>query len=330
MGNRILFILAAYLLFLFAWIFCRGIFGDNLFFVLGLNYLGVWLFTPLLGLIPWVIIRRNWLGGLLLIVPIGLFIWFYGLLFIPRGENNSNTQQQFRIMTFNIRESNRDWESIMQILESNNVEIVALQEVSRPAEEYLDNALLDKYPHRANYRTIGLAVYSQYPILEHRVYSAQPWPFQSTTINIKGTAIHMINAHLAKAELLTFFETGDISRIKDSAIARNGQIKRILGVVERENLPSVVACDCNMTSLTSNYAQITSELNDAFQERGWGFGHTFLIPRGFEISSDINLPFQRIDYLFHSTELGVQSIKVIAEESGSDHRPILAEFALSR
>jgi endonuclease/exonuclease/phosphatase family metal-dependent hydrolase len=84
-----------------------------------------------------------------------------------------------------------------------------------------------------------------------------------------------------------------------------------------------------MTNLTAAYAELADGLNDVFRHRGWGLGHTFLIPRGFDISSDINLGFQRIDYIFTSPEIQARQVRVIPGDSGSDHRPVWAQFELS-
>ena len=60
-----------------------------------------------------------------------------------------------------------------------------------------------------------------------------------------------------------------------------------------------------------------------------GLGHTFLLPRGFEISSGVNLAVQRIDYIFHSPEIIVAEVEVVSGNSGSDHQPVWAHFDLN-
>ena len=70
---------------------------------------------------------------------------------------------------------------------------------------------------------------------------------------------------------------------------------------------------------------VRSSLSGVF----WGLGHTFLLPRGFEIRTPINLPVQRIDYIFHSPEIQVAEVRVVSGDSGSDHRPVWARFDLS-
>jgi vancomycin resistance protein VanJ len=206
--------------------------------------------------------------------------------------------------------------------------VLALQEVSELSEEELQDALSDNFPYKVYYRPNGLAVYSRFPIVDYKVYPAQPWPFQSIIFSTESYPIHIINAHLARTGIMLFFKTWNVNDIRELAINRSEQINQIYMVIHRIGLPAIVACDCNMTDLTSSYAEMTAGLKDAYRERGWGFGHTFLIPRGFEINSKVNLPFQRIDYLFYSPDISLVEIKVISEDMGSDHRPNWAQFAL--
>jgi endonuclease/exonuclease/phosphatase family metal-dependent hydrolase len=326
MSSRALIIPGAYATLLVTWLIVRAASGDSTLFVLGFNYLGVWLFAPLLFFIPWVLNKRSKWGGLLLAIPISLFLWFYGVMFIPKLGIENEEKAPFNILTFNVQESNSNTNALLEIIASSPAEVIALQEVSPSLNELLGESLKSEYPHQIFNRPGHLAVFSQFPIDDYRLHLTQPWPFQSMVLTIHGDPVHLINAHLAKPGLLLFLERGDFSEIKELASARKEQVERILGVTGSKELPTVLACDCNMTSLTATYSQLTHQLQDAYLRRGWGFGNTFLIPRGFDINSNINFPFQRIDYLFYSPELSVLSVSVISKESGSDHRPLLAQF----
>jgi endonuclease/exonuclease/phosphatase family metal-dependent hydrolase len=83
-----------------------------------------------------------------------------------------------------------------------------------------------------------------------------------------------------------------------------------------------------MTDLMAAYEKLTTTLRDVHRERGWGLGHTFLIPRGFGFPSDVNLPVQRIDYIFHSPDIDATDSQVLSGEGGSDHLPVMAQFDL--
>ena len=120
-----------------------------------------------------------------------------------------------------------------------------------------------------------------------------------------------------------------MSVVRDLTAARLDQIAKIKQAIADKDLPTIVNCDCNMTNLTTAYAQMTSDMLDAFHVRGWGLGHTFLLPRGFELRSGVNLVVQRIDYIFHSPEIIVTEVEVVRGDRGSDHRPVWARLDLN-
>jgi endonuclease/exonuclease/phosphatase (EEP) superfamily protein YafD len=174
----------------------------------------------------------------------------------------------------------------------------------------------------------GLAVYSKFPITTQFNDPNINQPFQSVLLNVNGSRVHVINAHLARTGMLYFLITGNAEKMRIGATARRDQIFQIKNVIGQAGFPAIVACDCNMTELTAAYQYMTSDLLDSYRQQGWGLGHTFLIPRGFEFPSNANLPFQRIDYFFNSPEIGITWITLLYGETGSDHRPLLAQFEI--
>jgi endonuclease/exonuclease/phosphatase (EEP) superfamily protein YafD len=83
-----------------------------------------------------------------------------------------------------------------------------------------------------------------------------------------------------------------------------------------------------MTDLMTAYGLITTTMRDAHRDRGWGLGHTLLVPRGFELGLPHNLPGLRLDYLFYSPEITALDIEVVSGETGSDHLPLVGRFEL--
>jgi endonuclease/exonuclease/phosphatase (EEP) superfamily protein YafD len=315
---------------LLVWVVVRPITGDRSIFVLSLNCLGIWLFFPLLLFGPWVFLKQRKYGAALLVVPTALFLWFYGPLLLPPVAQTADLAESITVLTFNLRHTNTDTEALLATLAASQADVLALQEVSNLHEEHLGKVLLSgRYPYHLYYAPAGLAIYSLYPIVAHKILPMQPWSAQSAVIQVKETSFHLINAHLAKAGVLLCLETLDASLVRNLVDDREAQIARIQGAMRETGLPAIVACDCNMTDLTSAYAQITATLRDAHREWGWGLGHTLLVPRGFEIPSAVNLPAQRIDYLFYSPEISATKVEIIAGESGSDHFPLLAQFQVA-
>jgi endonuclease/exonuclease/phosphatase family metal-dependent hydrolase len=314
---------------LLLWLVARAITSDESAFVLVYSYLGVWLFAPLVVFGPWVYRNRSKSGLVLLIIPVALFLWFYGSQFLPKGAHTSELKEPLSVLTFNLLHTNTEIEPWLEVLGSRQVDVLALQEVTSYHEQQLSAALAGEYPYHWYYEPGGLAIYSAHPILSEEIYPTQLWAIQSVILQVRGNPIHIINAHLAKPGLLLFLETGDVGAIRDLAAARLDQIDKIKLAITDKNLPTIVNCDCNMTNLTSAYNQMASDMQDAFLVGGWGLGHTFLLPRGFDLHLGVNLAVQRIDYIFHSPEIIVTEVEVVSGDSGSDHQPVWARLELN-
>lgn len=315
-----------YLAVLLTWLIGRAFIGDGSTLVLGLNYLGVWLFSPLLVYIPWVMFGRQKAAAVLLVIPVFLFLWFYGNLFDPRRVRTENPRDSFSVVTYNTKCSNADGIAFGEFLDDSQPDILALQEVVSLEKNNLGQFLEDRFAYQTYYAPAGLAIYSKHPILSQEIIPAQPWSIQGVVIKVNNQPVMVINAHLAKPGILLFLETRDLDSVRNLTTNRINQISIINQAISESMIPAIVTCDCNMTDLTSTYKQMTINLKDAFKEKGWGLGHTFLIPRGFEINSKINLPFQRIDYIFHSPNIRVNNVQVVSKDSGSDHRPVWVHF----
>jgi endonuclease/exonuclease/phosphatase (EEP) superfamily protein YafD len=308
------------------WIIFRDLTGDISLFIILLNYLGVWLFFPILIFIPWGLFSRNRTFRVLIILPVSIFLWFYASAFFLKGSGESHPEFFLRVVTLNLHIENQPDEDFILNLERLSPDLYAFQEVSSYSEAILTQNLSDRYPYHQYNGSEGLAIYSRYPIGDGISPSGGDSPFQSVTILVDGNSIHLVNSHLAQTRLLEFMATGNADFIREAVALRSAQIDEILDVVGQLSLPTILACDCNMTPLTQTYSQITDVLQDAYLMKGWGLGHTLLIPRSFEIPSTINLPFQRIDYIFVSFEFNILSAALQYEDMGSDHRPLMAEL----
>jgi vancomycin resistance protein VanJ len=334
------------------WFLLRAGFGDRVTLVLLGNYLGVWLFAPLLLLIPWVMVAR-YTGGLPLwslqltlfaALPFLLFLHFYGRALVPPGRDvrvsavDAVPERSFTVLTFNLLYGNHDVADVAGVLLASQADILALQEVRPTMHTRLRQALGADYPYHAVAQSGGLAVHSRFPILSEEVLHFEPWLAQHLTLQVEtgdgtGTTLHLVNAHLAPVGVFPLLLRLDARPAQRAARARANQIDMILAALPQTGnpvaSPAVVACDCNMTDLNATYTTMTRRLRDAYRERGWGLGHTFLFPRGFSVPSPVNLPAQRLDYLFHSDTLAAEDARVIRDPAGSDHLPVVARFRLA-
>jgi endonuclease/exonuclease/phosphatase family metal-dependent hydrolase len=263
-----------------------------------------------------------------LIPSLVLFLVFYGPYFIPGHSGSLDGDEVVTILTFNLRYNNYKLESISKVILSSHADLLALQEVTGLHEDYLQKALSESYAYHIYYEGSGLAVYSKFPILEQKAYLSTDWPVLSTVIQMNNKRFTLINAHFARVGLLEFLSSFDVVQVRELERTREEQIALINQITGENNLPAIVACDCNMTNLNTPYVRMTSHLGDAFRDRGWGFGNTLLLPRALGIKSRINLPFQRVDYLFYSPGIKVLKVNVSRFDTGSDHLPLLASFDL--
>jgi endonuclease/exonuclease/phosphatase (EEP) superfamily protein YafD len=100
------------------------------------------------------------------------------------------------------------------------------------------------------------------------------------------------------------------------------------------NGPVLVGGDANVTDLSEAYHVMTADLNDAWRETGYGFGHTFpgsSIPgssRPRVAGYPVPKWLARIDYVLYSDHWVGLASRVARFDGVSDHRGVLTELSL--
>lgn len=106
--------------------------------------------------------------------------------------------------------------------------------------------------------------------------------------------------------------------LSETGRARRREADQILAWIAQIEDPLIFAGDLNTPPAGNLYRDLTRTMSDSFREAGWGWGCTFPSDR----------PLLRIDYVLHSSHWTATRCEVGAA-SGSDHRPVLAELALT-
>lgn len=242
-----------------------------------------------------------------------------------------------RIMTYNIHhgedlEGELGLERIAELIEQNEVDVVALQEVDshwaersdfadQPSElaERLDMEVFyapiydhDPEPPREERRRYGLAVLSRLPIIaktNHEIARltyddvATRLPgFPVVTLDVGGRPLHVFNTHLD---------------YRPAPAIRRLQIAEMLEVMEDVDGSTILLGDLNARPDAEELDTLFARFNDAWRLRGAGDGYTF----------PADAPDRRIDYILVSDDIGVDSVAVL-ESTASDHRPIVAELTI--
>jgi vancomycin resistance protein VanJ len=311
------------------WLLLRLLFKDSLWWLALINSYVLWLFLP----IP-VLLMAGWLSRqvkrplLLLLFPIGVFIWLYGALFWPNSlQEGGENGRTLTAMSYNILFTNQNVEAITDVILAAKADIVALQEVTRQHSAGLNTRLIETYPYQIIpppvSQNTNVALFSKYPIEQLFEFDFPPRHMGiHALIDLDGQPIHVFAAHLLPNGLLN---------LDNQSIAAQARQRYTLRMVEVTNLqlemstisdPILFLCDCNLTETSQAYARLDSFLQDSFREVGWGFGFTAFVP-----TTGVP-PANRIDYVWHSGELTAVSTHV-GERGESDHFPIIATLQLT-
>jgi vancomycin resistance protein VanJ len=305
--------------FLFSvWMLLRLIFFDRLWWVGIINLVGLYLFVPLLVLLPLVLWCRQWRSLLGLGFPLGVFIAFYSPLFLPSFP--VATSQHGRVitaMTFNMLLDNEDYDAIARMVAKTSPDIIGWQEVRSETAPILAQRFASTYPYHAfnsvkQYHNVGIL--SRFPIEDVTVLPTPPLErgLLATLRLDEQQRLEVIVAHLTPNYPPEKFMTLAKQWFGRRAVEAN----YLRDMLKHHEYPSLVLCDCNFVPTSEAYARIHDVMLDSFQEVGWGFGHT---TKGLRFVSG------RIDYIWHTRDLQAVDAAV-AHDAGSDHFPVVARL----
>jgi endonuclease/exonuclease/phosphatase (EEP) superfamily protein YafD len=196
------------------------------------------------------------------------------------------------------------------LVSEENPDVVGLVEVSEHWLHKLER-LRERYPYHfevPDQRHVGLALYSRLPLAGAR------------TIRIGDGSTPAIAATLTtpagKVEILLVHPA---SPLDAAAIRRrNAQIRALAQHVRDTGRPTVLAGDLNITMWNSGYRPLVevAELRNA--RAGHGIGPTW------PAIGRLGVP---IDHILATPDVHLRAFRLL-RPIGSDHRPIVAEFAL--
>ena len=315
-----------FVLILIAWLLLRLYPGDRWLFVRLGSYFAPWL---LLALGPALIIaligKRRWLTGfiILLALVIGMNYIFLLTPQLSRAHAQADTNL-LRVMTFNVHYSNRNAAAIAELIETENPDIIALQEVTPDFAALLYPKLAAEYPYYLTGEGSGFekAIVSRYP-LTAQPKSPEAWGGLPAKIETPNGPVIVWNLHPPPAVKQNGWEA---QRQTLSAIAQE---------IKGETRPLIVLGDFNTTDQAENYRLIANHLTDVHWAAGYGFGFTFPEPdvvarRGYNRLFQMASPMVRIDHIFVNKNFDPQETHVIPHGYGSDHRPVVATLRFSQ
>lgn len=219
---------------------------------------------------------------------------------------------RLKFLVSNVYYSNRRFDRVRRLVIEENPDVVGLVEVSARWLRKLE-PIRKRYPHHFEVPDdshVGLALYSRLPITGARTLRLgdSSTPAIAATLAAPGGNVEILLVHPA-------------SPIDAAAIRRrNAQLTAIARHVRDADRPTLVAGDLNITMWNRGYRPL-AELGGLRNARaGHGIGPTW------PALGRLGVP---IDHILATPDIELRDFRVL-RAVGSDHRPIVSEFALRR
>lgn len=241
-----------YVILFAVWILLRLVFFDSLWWLAILNTVALYIFVPLLLLLPLALLWRQWRVLLGLGFPLGVFIAFYGSLFLPQlpvVASSKPGQQEITAMTFNMLFINNDYDDIGKMIKANAPDIIGIQEVPLNGDAVWIKRFSLEYPYYA-FRPVeeghNVGIISRFPIKDVIMLSNPPMRRAlSATVNVnKGRvtkSLQVIVSHLTPNYPSNEF----IKFAREWYTRRANEVTYIRSLIQQRRLPTIMLCDCN-------------------------------------------------------------------------------------
>ena len=260
-------------------------------------------------------------------IPAILFLGLYGARFQPRPPA-ATPPAAITIMTHNLNAFNDDTGALRDLTIREGVDVLFLQELGRWIQPITPKDLEESLPNsiiNPTHNLYGMGIFSRFPLRE--VPAPELAPFsqhtQAAILTHPTGDLLVVNIHNISVSLEgpSFPE-----KIRQEMAERQAVAEATLALIERLNLPTIVAGDFNSTEFSRTHARYEEALVDVWDAKGSGFGHTF--PGGPVRPHVLGIPspewYVRIDYIFVSLTMSVEEARIGYWNGMSDHRPVVA------
>lgn len=289
------------------------------------------LLLPSLVIVSLSLWRRRWFIWLVSLPALAAFLLGYGGFFLPRSVSVKSGAPSLHFLTYNVHAESIHVGPMLDVIRAADADVVALQEVSPAMAEALAAQLIDRYPYQALHPNFdnpiwGQGVLSRYPIVEDEYWQIS-LGHQRVKIDRNGSPLVLYNVHPVHPFRL---HEGWLFDMQPHRV----EVDEILRRVVLDTGEVIVAGDFNMSDQAGDYQRLVWRFGDAYREVGWGLGFTFpdfshahTLPFEVPLATMLGRPLARIDFIFYSDALQPLAARVWPTSGGSDHRPVLAEFA---
>lgn len=276
-------------------------------------------------------IKKQFLLSVLVLV----FGYNYVMSFYKFSTDIVSSKSSFSLMSYNVRLFNvYDWidepfipEKIQNFLLEKSPSIVCFQEYDPETDLIFKSYPYSYFTEDSSKHSSKLAMFSKYQILSSGTID---FPESSNNaiyadVIIKSDTIRIYNIHLQSSGINTNIETLDskqsnklISRLGATFKNQQHQAELVVSHMLKSPFKVILCGDFNNTIYSYVYRILKSEMLDAFDVAGSGFGRTYKFKY---------FPF-RIDFILADSEIKVLNFSSFNELPYSDHFPIMSEFTI--
>lgn len=280
----------------------------------------------LLALLPWFylalpvtlavsLVTRRWLHAAASVALIAVAVAWLAPLYVADSQADADAEAgEIRVATINLKFGHGDVDQVIALVESENLDILALQELPAKTARDLDAAgLAELMPYRIESKlntssgANGTALYSRTPLSDEAKVEGYVHGVVTATVTLGGEPSTVIVAHPVSPRLP---DTSDWS----------GELRSLAALSEGFEGPVMVLGDLNSTWDHASFrALLDAGLVDAADQAGAGYVPTF--PSQF-----LPWPVTAIDHVL------TRDVDFVASEyrsisiDGTDHRGLVVVF----
>lgn len=274
-------------------------------------------FTPWATLVtlPLLIVAlfsRRWVLTLLLAISLAGYVYWTAPFFVPPETSTAADPDDpgtLRVMTVNALYGRADAETVVHLVESQNVEVLAVQELTPDFEDALTDAGLDdllahSFTVPAEGSPAGSGLWASTPLTEEDQLRGTSFAMPSALVSAGGTDVRVTVVHPhppMPTEILTW--RTELVELTEQAHA--------------DETPQILAGDFNATYDHAGFRDLLgSRFSDATRE--WGAGPTVTWPEDSRVPALFAL-----DHVVVEKDMPVSDV-VTMRVPGTDHRALLA------
>ncbi|MCY2968178.1 MAG: endonuclease/exonuclease/phosphatase family protein [Planctomycetota bacterium] len=245
-------------------------------------------------------------GMLALITGLGIGSTLLPLYWAVPIKSESN----WRLVSVNVHADNQNYAELVNFIQETRPDVVVGLEINERWAEVLFS-LSDDYPYQKlqpQTGNFGIGMLSRFPLRDSRIeWLSDHNPAIFARIQLPdGREITVVGSHPVPPMSAKL------------ANMRNSQLAHLAGHVKRVNGPIIVAGDLNTTSWSPAFIDFIHETGLKDSRAGFGNQPTWRSPL-----SPVGIA---IDHALVSEDVGVVN-RQVGRDIGSDHRPIVIDFA---